>query len=127
MPSTLFLEAAHLLQKQKVTTRLKLALHSQYCLPIRSWSPRNLVIKLHDFSMTVCAVFPDTRKENTEDHLRKESQIFDQTENNESKRSFLPSITIFNLEDTPKASHLKPSHCIRPIDMELSELLVCDS
>ena len=32
-------------------------------------SHRNLIIKFHDFSMTICTVFHDARKANTEVHL----------------------------------------------------------
>ena len=44
-------------------------------------SHRNLIIKFHDFSMTIYAVFHDARKANIEDHhvytshIQKESQI----------------------------------------------------
>ena len=55
-------------------------------------SHRNTIIKFHDFSTTIYALFHDDRKANTEDHrpysphIRKESQISFQTENKESKR-----------------------------------------
>ena len=38
----------------------------------------------------------------------------------------LPNITILNFEHKPKVSQM-PNHWSRPIDMELSELLVHDS
>ena len=76
-------------------------------------SHRNLIIKFHDFSMTIYAIFHDARKANTENnrtyssHTRKESQIYFQTENKESKRRFASYLTlrIGNLEHKPKASH----------------------
>ena len=61
-------------------------------------SHRNPIIKFHDFSMTIYAVFHDGRKANTEDHrvysshIRKESKISFQTENKESKRWFASSL-----------------------------------
>ena len=62
-------------------------------------------------------------------HVRKESQISFQIV---TKRWFcflpFPNITILNIEHKPKVSHSHSHyHCIRPIDMELSELLEGDS
>ena len=37
-------------------------------LPQKSYN--EIMSLFHDFSMTICAVFHDARKENTEDHLR---------------------------------------------------------
>ena len=59
-------------------------------------SHKNLIIKFHDFSMTIYAIFHDARKANTENnrtyasHTRKESQISFQTENKQSKMVCLP-------------------------------------
>ena len=63
--------------------------------------------------MTIYTVFHDARKANTDNirtyssHTRKESQIYFQTENKESKRWFASHLTlrIANLEHKPKASH----------------------
>ena len=57
-------------------------------------------IKLHDFSMTIYAVFRDARKANTEDHLcifityKKERKISFQAESNESKIGFASCVSL---------------------------------
>ena len=65
-------------------------------------SHRNLIIKFHDFSMTIYAVFPDARKGNRiicmySSHIhpvRKESQIYFKTENKESERWFVSCLNM---------------------------------
>ena len=83
--------------------------------------------------MTMYTVFHDARKANTENnhiHEKEVKSLFKvQTENKESKRWVASHLTlqIGNLEHKPKASHSQITVHSRPVDMELSELLVRDS
>ena len=72
--------------------RNKRAVHREF--------PQKSHNKIHDISMTLYAVFHDARTANTENHrayssqIRKESQIYFQTENKESKRWFASCPTL---------------------------------
>ena len=85
------------------TTLSMIRMHHKHCI---QGSHRNLIIKLHDFSITIYAVFQDVRnifqdvrKGNTEDHreysphIWKESQVSIPNENKQSKRWFVSCLT----------------------------------
>ena len=55
---------------QTLATVCTIMFHEVFIIRYEQGSLRNLIIKFHDFSMTIYAVFHDTRKAKTEDYLR---------------------------------------------------------